>query len=82
MKKANVDRSAKNASTILIKDQLTEAYRNYFQLKASQKHLRQTHLEQLAEAIAEENNTAQENILRLLREREKQRTSAKKIRYL
>jgi len=62
--------------------QLKEAYRLYYSQKGRDKELRQTALENLAEAIAERGNISHSQVLKSLREREKQRTTDKKIRYL
>jgi sRNA-binding protein len=62
--------------------QLKEAYQQYYSQKGSAKELRQAALENLAEAIAERGNTTHAQVLKSLREWEKQRTTAKKIRYL
>jgi hypothetical protein len=65
-----------------LQESLKEAYQNYFKIKGSAKELRQTALEALAEAIAKEGNATKEKTLKMLRERESQRNTARKLRLL
>jgi hypothetical protein len=51
-------------------------------MKGTADELRKTPLENHAEAIAESGNTTQVQTLKALQEREKQRSTARKIRYL
>jgi hypothetical protein len=61
---------------------LKAAYQEYYIIKGCAKELRNTALESLAEAIAVSGNSSQEKTLAALREREKQRNTARKLRYL
>jgi len=82
LKKANLESSVRAYDETLLQENLKEAYKEYYKVKGSAKELRQTALESLAEAIAAKRNASQEKVLKSLREREKQRSVAKKIRYL
>jgi len=66
----------------LLQEKLKEAYQSYYRIKGNAKELRQSALENLAEAIAASENTSKERTLKALREREVQRTQARKIRFL
>jgi len=65
-----------------VKGRLNEEYNTYYDIKGEAQHLRSTALEALAEALAEQGNKDKEKMLKALREREQQRHTAKKIRYL
>ncbi len=51
-------------------------------VKGNDKAIRATAQENLAEALAEEGNTTKEKMLKVIRHREKQRTTARKIKFL
>jgi hypothetical protein len=61
---------------------IKQEYLQYYQIKRNATELRSTHLESLAEAIAEHTDSTKEKTLRDLRSRERQRTSARRIKYL
>jgi hypothetical protein len=82
LKKANIDSSVHAYEETLLQEKLKEAYQKYYKVKGSAKELRQMALESLVEAIADKGNTSQEKALKALQEREKQRNTARKIRYL
>jgi len=65
-----------------IEDHLKAAYQNYYQKKGEATSLRQTHLENLAEAMSERGAGDKEKVIYSLIAREKQRASARRIRYL
>jgi ABC-type branched-subunit amino acid transport system substrate-binding protein len=65
-----------------LQESLKEAYQNYYKIKGSAKELWQMALEALAEAIANEGNATKEKTLKMLRERESQRNTARKLRFL
>jgi hypothetical protein len=62
--------------------QLKESYNKYYEDKKEHVKRRQTHLENLAQAIAEDNNMDKAVMLQQLRTRESQRSVARKIRFL
>ncbi len=62
--------------------QLKESYNKYYEVKKEHVKCRQTHLENPAQAIAEDNNMDKAVILQQLRTRESQRSVARKIRFL
>jgi hypothetical protein len=80
LKKANLKADARALTAQESQQKLKEAYRNYYLLKGQAAELCQMALETLAEAIAERGSSTQARTLKLLREREKQRAMAKKIR--
>ncbi len=59
-----------------------EAYKAYYVTKGSHKELRDSHTEQLVEAIAEAGNTTKEKVIKVIRHREKQQFTARKIKFL
>ncbi len=65
-----------------IHQELKEEYQNYYRNKGNAKQLRATALENLAEAMAQKGDSTKEKMLKALREREQQRQTARKIRYL
>jgi hypothetical protein len=82
LNKTNLPLSAKFSDITSIEQHLKEAYQNYYRVKGNQKELRNSHLENLAEALAEHGDTKKEKMLKILRERESQRCTARKIRFL
>jgi hypothetical protein len=82
MKKAVIPLSRKSDLQLIIKDELSIAYKKYYTLKKDAAQLRETHLENLASAIATQGNLKKSNILKQLRTREAQRSTARKIKYL
>ena len=55
---------------------------NHKRVKKDAKHLREKFLEEKAKAIAEEGTTSQENVYKQLIQREKQRESSRRIKYV
>jgi hypothetical protein len=82
LRKASLTPSCRASTLDSIQDQLTKAYKNYYSIKGSHRSLRKTSLEKRAEAIAAQGNQKKATVLRCIREREKQRNTAHKIRYL
>jgi hypothetical protein len=82
LKKAGIPTSSKADSMISITDQLKTANTNYYKLKRSAAELRVTHLERLANSIANSGNLNQQSVLKQLRLRESQRNTARKIKFL
>jgi hypothetical protein len=82
LKKAGIPTNVHGLSIEEIKTKLKDAYNSYYTIKKDHIAKRQTHLEELAEALAEVQNINKSNMLRQLRKREHQRAVARKIRYL
>ncbi len=82
LKKAGINNKPRGYTTTAIKDELQLAPKEYYTLKKSAKQLRITHLEKLASAMASKGNQKKESIIKQLRLREQQRSTAKKIKFL
>jgi hypothetical protein len=82
LKKANIHFSLKKAGEQMIVDHLLAAFKHYYSIKGSHKELRHTAIEKRAEAIAAEGNLEKGKVLKEIRQRERQRDTAKKIRFL
>jgi hypothetical protein len=65
-----------------IRQHLHEAYKAYYKVKGSHKELCASHTDNLAEALAEASKMSKENVIKLIRQREKQRFTARKIKFL
>jgi hypothetical protein len=65
-----------------VRAKLREAHQKYFALKATSKQLRNTYLDNLPEAVATQENFTKGKVIKSLRERERQRDQARKIRYI
>jgi hypothetical protein len=82
LKKANIPEHTKNYTTTEVKDELELATKEYYKLKKSAKELRETYLTRLATAISSQGNLKKANIIKQLRLREQQRSTARKIKYI
>jgi len=82
LNKAGLPRESRGLSLASLEDQLKEEYRTYYQIKGEANQLQSTALESLAEALAAQGKIKKEKMLKALREREQQRSTARKIRYL
>ena len=82
LKKANISSDARGLPEGEIQECLKAEYKPYYQLKGDATQLRMTALAQLAAAIAEKGDTDKEKVIKALREREQQRKTAKKIKFL
>jgi hypothetical protein len=82
LRKANIHFSLKKAGEQMIVDHLLAAFKHYYSIKGSHKELRHTAIEKRAEAIAAEGNLEKGKVLKEIRQRERQRDTAKKIRFL
>jgi (p)ppGpp synthase/HD superfamily hydrolase len=82
LKKVNLLAEVRGYDEATLQERLKSAYQEYYKIKSNAKELRQTALENLAEAIAASGNMTQEKMLKALREREAKRNQARKIRYL
>lgn len=65
-----------------LQNHLKEEYKEYYKIKGKAMQLRAIALEQLAETLAEQGKSDKEKMLKALREREQQRSMARKIKYL
>ncbi len=82
LKKAGIPTTVKRDPILVVQDELKAAYKRYYSLKKNSNELRETHLERLASAVASKGNLNRENIIKQLRAREAQRSSARKIKFL
>jgi HD superfamily phosphohydrolase len=82
IKKANMNQEVKLFYEETLQEQLKLAYQDYYKVKGTANELRQTALENLTATIALTGNSTQEKTLKQLRERESQRQTARKLRYL
>jgi hypothetical protein len=82
LKKANMPSDLNRLQETDFQQELKEEYQNYYSIKGNAKQLRATALENLAEALAQKGDSTKEKMLKALREREQQRQTARKIRYL
>jgi hypothetical protein len=82
MKKAGIPTGARGYNIVAIKDELQIATKEYYNLKKSAKQLKMSYLECLASAMADSGNQKRESIIKQLRLREQQRSTAKKINFL
>jgi hypothetical protein len=82
LKKAGIQAEAKTLELEDLQERLKEEYQHYYQIKGEAKQLRMTALDSLASALAEKGNSEKDKILKALRHREQQRSTAKKIKYL
>jgi hypothetical protein len=82
LNKAELSASCRTLSETNITQHLTEAYRDYYRTKSESNSLRQNHLENLAEALAEDGSEKKEQLIKTRITQEKQRASARRIRFL
>ena len=82
LKKANLDTSCFSLPAASVSLQLKDAYRNYYALKSSHLSLREGSLHEWATVLSLAGNSDKETKVRRLQQRERQRSSARKIRYL
>jgi len=82
LKKAGLPIAVRGLPEVDQQDRLQEEYKVYYQIKGEAEELRSTALDNLALAIAEKGDIDKEKVLKALRQREQQRKTAKKIKYL
>jgi len=82
LKKVNIPMEMRSLQLEELQEKLKGEYQNYYKIKRDASQLRLTDLESLAQALAEQENVEKEKTLKALREREQQRTTARKIRFL
>jgi hypothetical protein len=82
LNKVGIQHSVISLSLQQIEQELNKAYKDYWALQASHKALRNTFLDNLAERLAESHNVKKGNMIKQLKERELQRQTARRIRYL
>ncbi len=80
--KASIPSGARALSCKDIEIELKTAFKDYYKLKGSDKMLRDTALEQRAAAWAKEGNMKKEKMIAIIRHREKQTDTARKIKFL
>ncbi len=82
LKKANLLADVRSLDDDTLQDRLEDEYKQYYQIKGEATQLRATPLDNLVEALAVQGDIKKEKILKALREREQQRSTARKIRFL
>jgi hypothetical protein len=82
LKKANIPAEKRGLTATEIQQQLQEEYKTYYKIKGEATYLRQTALVNLAKALAEQGNLEKEKMIKALRDREQQRSTARKIKFL
>jgi hypothetical protein len=82
LRKSSILIKSRGSSLDTISQKLKVANADYYKIKGSDKALRSTAQENLAEAIAQEGSRSKEKILKDIRHRENQRSKLRKIRYL
>jgi hypothetical protein len=80
--KSTLPSSVKSLDGFSISEKFVEEYKEYYSIKWQHIELCLTSLDNLASALAGKGNFAKATILKVLRHREQQRYSARKIRYL
>jgi hypothetical protein len=82
LKKANLPSEVRGFSIEQVQKKLKQAYQEYYSNKHQAASLRNTSLDLLAEAIVVKGDLAREKVLRDLRQREQQRATARKLRFI
>jgi len=82
LKKALLPQQVRACSLEELQTHLKDEYKDYYNIKGEAKELRATALDNLAEALAQKGDTTKDRVLKALRDREAQRASARKIRFL
>lgn len=82
LKKAQLDSTTRGMPLQSLEESLRNEYKAYYQWKGDANLLRTNALEELAMALAEQGNVTKEKMLKALRDREQQRSTARKIRYI
>jgi len=82
LKKAQITPTARSLALVEMQNQLKDEYKAYCKIKGEAKELQATALDNLADALAKNGDTTKEKMIKALRQREAQRVSARKIRYL
>ncbi len=82
LEKASILPEARAWSIASIEEELKTAFQDYYKVKGSDKVLRDSAMQQRVEALAAEGNTTKEKMITVIRHREKQRATARKIRFL
>jgi hypothetical protein len=80
--KANIPPSSRGLSLNNIQQNLQDAFKAYYKVKGLDKELRSSYTEKLVEAIAAAGNTSKEKTLKLIRQQERQWSTAHKIKFL
>jgi hypothetical protein len=80
--KASLTSESRGLPLADITSKLKHLFQEYYKIKGSSKEVRDSAMESLAEALAEQGNTKKEKMIQAIRHREKQRDTARKIKYL
>jgi hypothetical protein len=82
LKKAGIPTRPGETTITEIQEELHKATKHYYIQKKSAAQLRDTYLQRLAAAVAAKGDLKKETVIKHLRQREQQRSTAKKIKYL
>ncbi len=82
LKKVSIPMSARSMKKEDIALKLKEAYQDYYKTKGSSKELRASAMDERIEALALTGNSTKEKILKTIKHREKQKSTARKIKML
>ncbi len=82
LKKSGLPTSTRSLKKEVISQRLKEAYQDYYKIKGSSKELRASATDELVEALALSGNSTKEKIVKTIKHREKQKASARKIKFL
>ena len=82
LRKANLPSCTRALPEKELQERIKEEYKEYYTIKGEAQELRQNALENLAEALAAQRNSEKGKMLKALREREQQRSTARKIKFL
>jgi hypothetical protein len=82
LKKADIHTKTGETTITEIQDELHKATKQYYIQKKSAAQLRDNYLQRLAAAVTATGNLKKETVIKQLQQREQQRSTAKKIKYL
>lgn len=82
LKKAGLDIQNRGMGLEYLQDQLHIAYKYYYSVKSRHSELRGTYLDELAEAIALQDNIPKATVIKNIKTREEQTRKARKIRHV
>jgi hypothetical protein len=82
LSKASLTRDVRARPLEDISNRLASLFQEYYKTKGSSKEVRDSALEARAEALAEQGNTNKEKMIQVIQHREKQRDTARKIKFL
>jgi hypothetical protein len=82
LRKANLAPSIQGHTKEALQDEIKSTFQEYYKAKGDARTLRDTYMEMLAASLAKAGDGNQESILKALRQRERQRNSARKIHFI